>query len=262
MADGDFPILVSKDNTANSTSNPISVEISDGTDTLGVNADGSLNVTLSGGAVDDAAFTPGTDTVTVLGGFADETAPDSVDEGDQGALRMTLDRKLLTRVVGATDANRLDIDGSGHAQIDIAALSLTALPVSSDSSANSETNPIYVQVTENALSNETYDYQTDAAVAGGASANHDVTAAGGVMLVHQYWGSASGAMKTELIYDPAGVPATIWVGFHNGTKGGAIHEFCPKKPYEVPDTDVLRATRTNREGSAQDLYSTFLTTQL
>lgn len=45
---------------------------------------------------DDAAFTPGTSTVTPAGFFADETASDSVDEGDTGAARMTLDRKQIT----------------------------------------------------------------------------------------------------------------------------------------------------------------------
>lgn len=43
---------------------------------------------------DDAAFTPGTSKVAAIGAQADETAPDSVDEGDIGALRMTLDRLL------------------------------------------------------------------------------------------------------------------------------------------------------------------------
>lgn len=75
--------------------------------------------------VDDAAFTPGTDSVYPMGATADETGTDSVDEGDVGAVRMTADRKLLTRVVGATDSNRLDVDSSGHAQVDIAASSVT-----------------------------------------------------------------------------------------------------------------------------------------
>lgn len=42
---------------------------------------------------DDAAFTPATSKVTAVGFIADETATDSVDEGDVGAARMTLDRK-------------------------------------------------------------------------------------------------------------------------------------------------------------------------
>jgi hypothetical protein len=46
--------------------------------------------------VDDAAFTPATSSVSMAGFQADETATDSVDEGDAGAARMTLDRKVIT----------------------------------------------------------------------------------------------------------------------------------------------------------------------
>lgn len=65
---------------------------------------------------DDAAFTPATTGVTVAGFFADETATDSVDEGDAGAARMTLDRKqIVTPYVhaaagGATPYKNLDCD--------------------------------------------------------------------------------------------------------------------------------------------------------
>ena len=67
----------------------------------------------SGGTshADDAAFSIGSaSSITPMGALADETTPDSVDEGDVGVPRMTLDRKLLTRIVGATDGNRADVD--------------------------------------------------------------------------------------------------------------------------------------------------------
>lgn len=53
---------------------------------------------------DDAAFTPGTTKVMVAGFQADETATDSVDEGDAGAARMTLDRKqhVVTELVSSS----------------------------------------------------------------------------------------------------------------------------------------------------------------
>lgn len=47
---------------------------------------------------DDAAFTVGTTKVQPAGFLADETATDSVDEGDAGAARMTLDRKQIVTV--------------------------------------------------------------------------------------------------------------------------------------------------------------------
>jgi hypothetical protein len=44
---------------------------------------------------DDAAFTPATSKVMMAGFEADESSTDSVDEGDAGAARMTLDRKQI-----------------------------------------------------------------------------------------------------------------------------------------------------------------------
>jgi len=73
---------------------------------LVVSTDGYLKVltqagsAAGGAATDDAAFTVATDEVMVIGGFADETAPDSVNEGDIGAVRMSLDRMLLVQASG------------------------------------------------------------------------------------------------------------------------------------------------------------------
>jgi hypothetical protein len=47
--------------------------------------------------VDDAAFTPATSSVMMSGFEADEGSTDSVDEGDAGAARMTLDRKIIVQ---------------------------------------------------------------------------------------------------------------------------------------------------------------------
>lgn len=65
--------------------------------------------------VDDAAFTPAT-TKVMMGGFqADESSTDSVDEGDAGAARMTLDRKQIVNpqphtAGGLSIFRSLDID--------------------------------------------------------------------------------------------------------------------------------------------------------
>lgn len=47
---------------------------------------------------DDAAFTVGTSKVNAIGYMADEASTDSVDEGDVGVPRMTLDRKQIVTV--------------------------------------------------------------------------------------------------------------------------------------------------------------------
>lgn len=66
---------------------------------------------------DDAAFTPATSKVTVVGYQADETSTDSVDEGDAGAARMTLDRKQIVTpqphtAGGLSIARDIDLDNS------------------------------------------------------------------------------------------------------------------------------------------------------
>ena len=66
-----------------------------------------VDITKIGGVAvvaDDAAFTPGTSTGIVAFGFADETSTDLVDEGDVGALRMTLDRKQIMAGAFVDDA--------------------------------------------------------------------------------------------------------------------------------------------------------------
>jgi hypothetical protein len=209
---------------------------------------------------DDSAFTVGADIVSANGFLADETAPDSVDEGDVGIPRMTLDRKVLTRVVGATDANRLDIDGSGHAQVDLAAVSVTAVPVSADSSANSELNPIYVKTTNTAVSgSEVHDYDTAAAVASDATDNHDYTVANTTFLLKSVIVSGSGNIKFEIQTGPVASLATDAVGFLTGRQGDTKQLFFDPA-IEVPatSTGTVRVIRTNRQGAATDLYSTII----
>jgi hypothetical protein len=260
-------------------------------------------------AVDDSAFTIGTDYVTTTGFLADETAPDSVDEGDVGIARMTLDRKLLTRIVGATDANRLDIDASGHAQIDIAAdssggvevvqdtagdlnmtevnsgdiktaveiiddwdngadqcnidiaaVSVTALPVSKDSNANSETNPLYVYNVKTVVSGyEVHDYDLASAIASDASSNHDYTVANTTFFLKSVIVSGSGNIKAEIQTGPVASLATKAVVFLQGRQGDTKQvTFDP--PIEVPvtSTGTVRVIKTNRQGTATDLYSTII----
>jgi hypothetical protein len=50
---------------------------------------------INGSLLDDSAFTPATSRVVAIGYTADETATDSVDEGDIGIPRITLDRKTI-----------------------------------------------------------------------------------------------------------------------------------------------------------------------
>lgn len=63
---------------------------------------------------DDAAFTPATSKVAMIGAQLDDTTPDSVDEGDAGALRMSANRNLYVRIRdNAGNERGLNIDAAG-----------------------------------------------------------------------------------------------------------------------------------------------------
>lgn len=334
MADGSFPVLVSKDRSANAADNPLWAQLTDGTAALSVTSgaldvnvdntvtvtgtvsvnepvsvddngssltvdasdldirnivntqdnilvygwDGTVNqkvktdaagelqvdiltmpsVTVANAYVDDSAYSVASGYVGVMGALADESSPDSVDEGDIGAPRMTLDRKLLTRVVGNTDTNRLDIDSSGHAQVDIAAISITALPVSATASVNSAANPIYVQnVTTGISATEVHDYAT-ATPGADATANNDYTVTGTTFLLKSVIFSASGGMKAEVQAGPVASLVTKAVGFI--PRQGGVEQLTFDPPIEVPvtSTGTVRVIMTNRQGASMDVYSTII----
>jgi hypothetical protein len=79
----------------------------------------ALNVDLTAGGsamlVDDAAFTPGTSTVQMIGAEFDDSAPDSVNEGDAGAIRMSANRNLYTNIRDAAGNERgVNVDSSNQ----------------------------------------------------------------------------------------------------------------------------------------------------
>ena len=104
---GTTPILVRKDTPAAITSADGDNIAQRGTDygaayvTI-LNSSGTPINTFGGSGgtavADDAAFAVGTDQGTPAMGLADETATDSVDEGDVGVMRMTLDRKQIVAI--------------------------------------------------------------------------------------------------------------------------------------------------------------------
>lgn len=98
MADDNLRNAVSPTEADNTASNPFYHVLSDGTNPLSVTGgvlDVNATVVLDTSYVDDSAFVIGTDRVNAQGFLADETATDSVDEGDIGLARMTLDRRMI-----------------------------------------------------------------------------------------------------------------------------------------------------------------------
>jgi hypothetical protein len=112
---------------------PVNVQIGDGSNTATVRnlaSNDALNVSIvdgsgsqvtsfggSGGTsmTDDAAFTPGSGSITPAGAMFDDSTPDSVNEGDAGVVRMSANRNLYTTIRDAAGNERgLNIDSSGH----------------------------------------------------------------------------------------------------------------------------------------------------
>lgn len=297
MADGHFPTLVSKDRDANSALNPIFTSVSDGTDTLLVNADGSINVTVTGGASNtqyaEDSVHASDDIGTVALVVRKDTIGSNVDaDGDYATLLQDANGRLYVQIhdggnsitvdgtvnVGnAAGASAVNIQDGGNSitvdgtvavssvggtvtvaatDLDIRDLTLAqdAVKVSGNSSANSQTNPIFVQMVMNAQTGEFHNYNTASAVAADATSNHDYTVTSTAKLT-KITVASSGACKFEIQTGPVASLATVRVGFipHHG--GCVEYTFNPAKEVPNTSTGTIRIIRTNRENQAQDLYS-------
>lgn len=131
----------------------------DGTDTAQVTATsgGSLQVECTAGCAgsggtsmtDDAAFTPGTTTITPAGAMFDDVTPDSVNEGDGGVLRMSANRNLYTtlrdaagneRGANVNASNQLEVAVGNTVTVTDGAGALNVIVDSGSITANAGTN--------------------------------------------------------------------------------------------------------------------------
>lgn len=77
---------------------------------------------------DDAAFTPGTTKVLMVGATLNDTTPDVVNEGDGGAVRMTADRAIHSSIRDAAGNNRgVNVTAANQMEVSVTA----ALPTGS-----------------------------------------------------------------------------------------------------------------------------------
>jgi hypothetical protein len=208
MADGYFPTLISKDKDPNLVSNPVFVELTDGTAALGVTS-GSLDVNITNSSI------------AVTGTFWPTTQPVSgtvtANQGTAAAITAPWTVELS--------------DGTA------------AIGVSG--------NPLYVTFTAAAITGEVHSYLDTTTV------NHDYPVVN-TMLLKGVEFSCSGGGKAEVQVGPLATLVTKWVGFVPKQGGTVSVKFDP--PIEVPNTSTgtVRVIRTNRESSAQDLYSTII----
>jgi len=218
MADGYFPTLISKDKDPNIVTNPVFVELSDGSTAAGFTGT-SLNVNLTNSSV------------AVTGTFWQTTQPVS------GTFWQT------TQPVSASD-------------LDIRNLTLAddAVKISANATVNSASNPIFVSVGAAVMAGEVHSYYD---VATSTNNNHDypvVTA----MLVKGIECSSSGAAKFELQTGPVATLVAKWTGLIPKQGGTISVKFDPPIEVPVTSTGTVRILRTNRESQSQNMYTTIM----
>jgi hypothetical protein len=222
---------------------------------------GGLRVSIVAGsaggasAVDDSVFTIGVDNVAPAGYLADETATDSVDEGDVGLARMTLDRKVLHVLVDpTTDANRAAIDANGSQQV----LLFGSLD---PTSVNADDNPIFVQVVTGATSStEINDFNQAVGVAAmGGTATHALpVSAASTLLLRSVIFAGSGSGKVEIALGPLASEVTKAVAFISSANPTRQVFFDPPIELVFASDEQVLLTVTNRDNQAQDLYTTII----
>lgn len=238
-----------------------SVRIGDGTDLANVTAAGELNVlataqpgvdigdvTINNGAGAAAVnIQDGGNSITVDGTVAVSSVAGNVTvvQPTGSNLHVVVDSGAIT--VSATDLDIRDLT-----------LAQDAVKVSANSTANSATNPIFVKEVDAVVSNEVHSYNTASAVASDATSNHDYTVTGTTFLLKSVKFACSGGGKVEIQTGPVASLATVCVGFIPKEGGICQIDFNPPKEVPVTSTGTVRLIRTNRQGQAQDLYSTII----
>jgi hypothetical protein len=233
-----------------------SITVQNGAGAAAVNIqDGGNSITVDATDLDirDLAFA--TDKVDVTGSEV------SLDAGTLAAL------ESITVQNGAGGAAVNIQDGGNSITVDATDLDIRDLAAATDSvaawisdatgAAFSNTNPLPVSLSPSA-GDEVNDYKLAAAVAGGASDNHDYTVTAATTLnLMQVVGSGSGKAKMEVKVE-TGVATntfTTYATFFNSTSDPNM-EWKLSAPIAVAAGVRVRVTMTNRDNQSQDLYST------
>jgi hypothetical protein len=234
----ELPGQISATEDANTATNPIFVQATDGTAVGILPGTGPTNL---GKAVDDAAG------ATDVGVAALAVRDDALT--------------TLTPVDG--DYVRLRTDSQGSQWVDMSAHTLTnanALPISKDNAANAETNPLFVFTVNTVTSgNEVHDYE-DALVTAASSDTHDYAVTATTFLWKSAICASSGPFfMTMSTGEPAGTVDFATV-FLNGREGDTQQiEFSPAKEVPAGVAAVARITRTNRHsGTNNEAYTTII----
>lgn len=249
------------------------VAISDGTDTLAINNDGSINSVVTATDLDirDLAFA--TDKVDVSGSEVslDATTLAALEsitvQNGPGAAAVNIQDGGNSITVDAAD---LDIRDLNHATDSVAIGDGTdLLDINVDGSINTNirdangtafsiSNPLPVVLSQDLPGTEVCSHEEENNVAGGASANHDYTPAA-AFLLNQIECSGSGKMKVEVFVETGVATNTFTRKFVQFNSTAATNtSLVLKSPIHVATGVRIRVTLTNRDLLAQSLYSSIL----
>jgi hypothetical protein len=284
MADGYFPTLVSKSADVNAVSNPIFVELSDGTSavtvtggSLSVNVantvpvtgtfwqttqpiSGSVTVSNAGGA-SAVNIQDGGNSITVDGSLSVSNFPATVAV-TQSTSPWVVDGSAVTQPVSGTFWQATQpVSGSVSvsnfpSSVEVSNDTGNPLPISATTAVNSSGNPIYVSAVTAAITGAVSDYAT-ATVAATSSSNHDYTVVTSMKVTAVSF-SCSGGGKVELKTGPLATLVSQWVGFVPKQGGEVKMEFNPPIVVPTTSTGTVRLVMNNRENQSQDLYSTIV----
>lgn len=253
---------------------------------LKVNSDGSVNITDNSGSItvdatdlDIRNLSSAQDSVEVLQATHDNLNLNAnIQVGDtdvsnanpvpisDGNSSITIDNADLTEMNGKIASNYGASTGavrvasqignaSGAADFGngvISAQTLRTASVVTDGSdvlAINTDGSINVVITDSTPGTQVNDYNTESAIAAGASSTHTYTSTGNFYLT-QVEASASGKMKIEIQVDGT----TVFVKFNSSAAPNLSLEL--SQPILVTSGDTVTIIRTNRDAQPMDFYST------
>lgn len=235
---------------ADGTDERLHVKIVDGTtpaNRAAVDTDLNVHVEVHG---NDPAATDRVVRLSELGAVTPDGVYDAADNTKPGNVGLIVhsrdatpgDADQVLRQTGVQDSDVIAADIALHDEDGVAFSSSNPLPVIISDSSGTEIN----------------NYATAAAVAAGATSNHDYTVTALMTLfLSQIWASASGKIKIQVQIETGvatGVFVNRFVGF-NSTANPCI-EVPIRENIEVLAGVRVRVARTNLDNQAQDVYST------
>lgn len=217
---------------------------------LTVNSDGSVNITDNGGSITvDGTVELGATSLAALENITVTATDLDIRDLDFATDKVDVSGSDVTATVSATD---LDIRDLSSAQDSVEIKTAAGVPLSINADGTLNVVPVEDPGTE------TVNFNTAAAVAAGATSNHDHTFAN-ASKIYQVFASASGKLKIEVQVETGastGVFNTILVAF-NSTANPNIDATLNKYAL-VPAGAKVRVIRTNKDTQAQDVYSTIV----